>query len=501
VLFPLAGADGLDRLREHAEVDDAEACALRDPARPIVLVRKSERFALSRELAPGLAVIGAFLPYSPLHHLLLNAFDGPLVATSGNVSGEPVLIDNAEATERLTGIVDAFLHHDRPIVRPADDPVMRRMAGQVRPLRHGRGTAPTQLPFTGRRSGVTLAVGAHMKGTVALAWGDRAIVSPHIGEMHAARSLDVFERTVEDLQALYGVRAERVICDHHPGYTTHRWARHSGLPVETVQHHVAHASALAGEHAAASSADTQWLVFTWDGVGLGDDGNLWGGEAFVGGPGAWQRAASLRPFRLVGGERAGREPWRSAAGLCWECERDWVPAPDPDGLARAAWQRGLNAPVTTAAGRLFDAAAALILGHTHASYEAEGPMRLESLCRHRAAPVPVEQRPDENGLWRADWESLLDPLMDTAIAPAERAEIFHASMAQLLVDQAVLLRDERRIDRIGLCGGVFQNRVLTELAFERLTSQGFDVVLSERLPANDAAISYGQAIESDARSD
>ena len=426
---------------------------------------------------------------------MLDAFGGPLVATSGNLSGEPVLTDSVEAEERLAGIVDAFLHHDRPIVRPADDPVVRRVATTMRPIRLGRGTAPTELVFPGGRSGVTLAVGAHMKGTVALCWDDRAVVSPHIGEMDSVRSLSVFERVVADLQALYGVSAERVVCDAHPGYTTHRWARKSGLPVETVWHHLAHASALAGEYPGVDD----WLVFAWDGVGLGEDGTLWGGEALAGGPGSWQRVASFRPFRLVGGERAGREPWRSAAGLLWGCGIDWPEAPDPQGLAKSAWERSLNAPETTAAGRLFDAAAALILGCHHASYEAEGPMQLEAISRGREHALPLELRRDAQGILRADWEPLLSPMMDARMAPERRAALFHSSMAQLILDQALAVRAERDVRQVGLCGGVFQNRVLTEAAVALLEAHDFDVWLPKELPANDAAISFGQAVEADAR--
>lgn len=496
VMFPLAGNDGLDRVRECVALHDAEAAALVSPERPIVLATKREDAALSPLLAPGLRELGVFLPYSPLHHLLLRAFGGPLVATSGNLSGEPVQTDNDEAERRLGGIADAQLHHTRPIVRPADDPVRRRIADVVRPLRHGRGSAPTELPFPGSRAGVTLAVGAHMKGTVALCWDGRAVVSPHIGEMGSTRSIAVFEKIIADLQALYGIRADRIVCDAHPGYTTHRWARRSGLPVETVAHHEAHASALAGEY----GGGDDWLVFTWDGVGLGKDGTLWGGEAMAGRSGAWQRVASLRPFRLVGGERAGREPWRSAAGLLWACGLDWMDVPDPDGLAKAAWKRRLNAPVTSAAGRLFDAAAALILGQTHASFEAEGPMRLESLCSRRREPLLLDQKRDTEGVLRADWAGLLAPLRDESLPAAVRAEIFHASMARVLLDQALRLRDDRPVRRVGLCGGVFQNRVLTEHAIELLEANDFMVCLPERLPANDAAISFGQAVESDARS-
>ena len=226
------------------------------------------------------------------------------------------------------------------------DPVFRRIGRQLCPIRIGRGCAPRELTLPWRQSQPTLAVGGHMKGTVALSWDDRVVVSPHIGEMDSPRSLDVFAQVAADLQALYGVQAERIVCDAHPGYTTHRWARTQGVPVIEAWHHEAHASAVAAEFPRAG----EWLVFAWDGVGLGRDGTLWGGEAFLGRPGSWQRFASLRPFRLPGGDKAGREPWRSAAALHWECGTHWNATPDPDSLARAAWRQHVNCPSTSAAG-------------------------------------------------------------------------------------------------------------------------------------------------------
>ncbi len=296
------------------------------------------------------------LPYSPLHHLLLDRFSGPLVATSGNISGEPVLTENAEAQERLVAVADAFLHHDRPIARPADDSVVRIIAGEARLLRAGRGTGPIELdlPFVLREP--LLAVGGHTKNTIALAWGNRAVLSPHIGDLNAPRSLQVFEQVSTDLQQLYSVSARAIACDAHADYASSRWAARQSLPVARVLHHHAHASALAFE----GGLDKTWLTFTWDGVGLGADGTLWGGEAFLGRPGAWRRVASFKPFRLPGGERASREPWRSAAALCWESGVDWATGTRDAPLLRSAWQRGLNAPYTTAVGRLFDAASSLL---------------------------------------------------------------------------------------------------------------------------------------------
>ena len=496
VMFPVAGDDGLDIAREYVEPADAEAALAAGPIRPIVLMMRRPDCALAPNIAQGLDEIGVFLPYSPLHQLLLDSFGGPVVATSGNISGEPVLTDNEEAAHRLKSVADAFLQHDRPIVRPADDPVYRRIAGSMRPLRIGRGCAPRELTLPWTQTEPLLAVGGHMKGTVALSWERRIVVSPHIGEMDSPRSLDVFEQVASDLQALYGVRARRVVCDAHPGYTTNRWAqRRSRLAVETVWHHEAHASAVAAE----LDLPGNWLMFAWDGVGLGRDGTLWGGEAILGQPGDWQRFASLRTFRLPGGDKAGREPWRSAAALHWECGQDWRSSIDKDGLARTAWDNNLNCPETSAAGRLFDAAAAVICGFQQASFEAQGPMRLEALCRNPANGIDLELTEDEDDVLRVDWEPLLGIIGDASLRPELRAEIFHGSMALAIVGQAKAARELHQVAQVGLCGGVFQNRFLAEQTLALLKDEGFEAYLPQELPCNDAALSYGQAAEVAAR--
>jgi len=495
IMFPVAGDDGLDVARAYVSFAADEADIVAGPIRPIVLALRVPDSPLAANVAPGLDEIGVFLPYSPLHELLLDALGGPVVATSGNISGEPVLTDNAEATQRLQPVADAFLQHNRPIVRPADDPVFRRIAGQARPIRIGRGCAPRELELPWQQREPILATGGHMKGTVALSWGDRVVVSPHIGEMDSPRSLDVFEQVARDLQALYGVEARRIACDAHPGYTTHRWARKQGLPVEQVWHHEAHASAVATE----LDQPGDWLLFSWDGVGLGRDGTLWGGEALHGRPGAWRRFASLRTFRLPGGDKAGREPWRSAAALHWECGHDWDAAPDSDGIARAAWDNDLNCPVTSAAGRLFDAAAAVICELPFASFEAQGPMQLEALCRRPAQGIDLPLNNGDDGVIRTDWQPLLGMLSDTTVEPARRAEKFHASMAGAILAQARAARACHPVAQVGLGGGVFQNRFLAELVVAMLEADGFDVYLPLLLPCNDAALSYGQAAEVAAR--
>ena len=495
VMFPVAGSDGLDVAQQYVALTAEEAAMVSGPIRPIVLAKRRESCQLAVNVAPGLDEIGVFLPYSPLHQLLLDAFGGPVVATSGNISGEPVLIDNEEAATRLRPVADAFLQHNRPIVRPADDPVYRRIAGEMRPLRIGRGCAPRELTIPWPQAESLLAVGGHMKGTVALSWDRRVVVSPHIGEMDSPRSLDVFEQVASDLQALYGVTAKRIVCDAHPGYTTHRWAQRQDLHVETVWHHDAHASAVAAE----LDLPGDWLMFAWDGIGLGRDGTLWGGEALLGRPGSWQRFASLRTFRLPGGDKAGREPWRSAAALHWECGEDWAATPDSDGVAKAAWDNDLNCPVTSAAGRLFDAAAAIVCSLPMASFEAQGPMMLEALCRDRVDGVELPLAECEDGVLRTNWQPLLSMLADTTIEPALRAELFHASVAGAILEQARAARVRHDIAQVGLCGGVFQNRFLAEQTMLILREAGFDIYLPQLLPGNDASLSYGQAAELAAR--
>lgn len=494
VLFPQSGADGLDVVRANANVDSVAAQALLSAVRPIVIVPRRADSMLAPEIAPGLEEIGAFLPYSPLHHLLLHRFGAPLIATSGNVSGEPVLCDNEEAQARLNAVADAFLHHNRRIARPADDSVMRVIRGRARVLRLGRGLAPCEMKLPRPVRAPILAVGGHLKTAIALAWGERAVMSPHIGDMGTVRSERIFSQVVEDLQRLHGIRAESVVCDAHPGYATTRWARQSGLPVTTVQHHRAHASALAAEHRDGRTA----LVFAWDGVGLGDDGTLWGGETFFGAPGDWRRVASLRPFRLPGGESAGRAPWRSAAAMCWEAGIEWPGNPAPT-LAYDAWRRKVNSPVSSAVGRLFDAAAAIVLGVRDTTFEGQGPMMLEAGAAPEApagSGLPVYE---DSGLLRMDWAPLLTEILHSETSIAQRAAVVHAALARTIADIARRLRVRHAFGAVGLTGGVFQNLKLTEWAVEELERAGFEVWLSERIPCNDGGLAFGQLAEASAR--
>ena len=480
-------------------IDDRTLDLLRGQARPILLLDRHPQAPLAASLAPGLRTIGAMLADSPLHHLLVEDFGAPLVATSANRSGAPMPIDAAAATRSLAGIADGFLHHDRPIERPVDDSVLRIIDGAPRIIRAGRGLCPIErrLPF--RLADPVLALGGHMKSTIALGVEDRVVISPHLGDLDDPRAVAGFARMAADLQALYGVTARRLLTDAHPAYASTRWARSQGIETVALWHHHAHAAAVAGEY---DRCDETLLVFTWDGVGLGPDGTLWGGEALLGRPGAWRRVARFRPFRLQGGDRAGREPWRSAAALCWSAgvaPPDRVLPEDGGQLAQMAWSRGVNCHETGAAGRIFDAAASLLGLCRIASFEGQGPSLLEALADAADAPPPAAAPmvlcETEDGAIEADWASILPDLLDESRPRSARAAAFHESMAATAVEIAATIRDRHGIATVGLAGGVFQNRRLAETICHRLRADGFTPLLGAAIPCNDAGLSFGQIIE------
>ncbi len=489
---PLAVMLAEQQLPQYVFVKKEELELLTSVQHPIVLLPQRPTGDLSALIAPHLQEVGVMLPYSPLHYLLLKEFGKPLVATSANISGEPVLTTNEDVGARLAHVADAALIHNRHVQRPADDPVYRIINQKPRSIRLGRGNAPQEmnLPFTIDRP--TLAVGGHMKNTIALAWQDHIVLSPHIGDLDSPRSQQVFAQVITDIQELYHVKAERVVCDAHPNYSSSVWARTSGLELQTVFHHHAHASCLAGEY----PEEKTWLVFTWDGAGFGVDKTIWGGEALFGNRGHWQQVASWRQFHLPGGERAAREPWRSAAALCWEAKRDWQPAIARVELAHEAWMKKINCVTTSSVGRLYDAAAALTGLVNEVSFEGQAPMWLEALAQQgNAEALSLELNQDGSGVWRTDWEWLLDMFTDDKSSIADRARCFHETLALALLHQALQIREEQGDFAVGLSGGVFQNRLLTERAFALLQQHGFRCYFPERVPVNDGGLCYGQIVD------
>jgi hydrogenase maturation protein HypF len=486
----LVRSDDKFALHRLAKIGAIEEGALLGPARPIVLVPKHSDSPLAAAVAPGLADVGLMLPYSPLHQLLLDAFGRPVVATSANISGEPVLTNAADVEHRLAECCDGFLHHDRPIERPADDPVVRVIAGKARTLRLGRGMAPLAIDIAHRLPEPIIACGGQLKATAALAFDEQVVLSPHIGDMGSLRSMRVFEQTVSGMQSLFGVPARHIVHDSHPDFTSTRWAARQRLRSATVQHHLAHASALAGEH----GRKTPMLVFAWDGLGLGSDGSLWGGETLYGSPGHWRRIGTFRSFRLVGGDRVAFEPWRSACAVCWEIGVDWGRHRKELAVLRCAWEDEPNTQRTSSVGRLFDAAAALLGLAESVTYDGQAPALVESAAGvlPDRAPLPAI---DNTAIRTIDWAPLVPDLLNEVIPVSVRAATFQATLAATILAEAQHQRALDRTNAVGLTGGVFQNRLLTERAAALLESAGFEVFLHDRVPPNDGGLSFGQAVE------
>ncbi len=493
VMFP-----DLDALRAACDAGDAEAAVLASPEAPILLLRRRAGGPVVPGVAPGNPRLGAFLPYTPLHRLLLEAVARPLVCTSGNLSDEPMAFRDDEARDRLASLADLFLAHDRPIVRPVDDSVLRLDPDGPTLLRRARGYAPLAVPLPGDGPPV-LAVGAHQKATVALRFAGRAVLSQHLGDLASPAGADLLARTAEDLLAFFRVRPERVACDLHPDYASTRLAeRLAGewrVPLVRVQHHHAHGAACAAEHGLRGPV----LALAWDGSGLGTDGTVWGGEALVVDGPAFHRAGHLKPFPLPGGEAAVKEPRRSAAGLlAATLGLEALPPAERAGFGEA-WaplrtmlDRRLNCPSTSSLGRLFDAISALAGIRSAPGFEGQAAMALE-FAAERAAPdsaYPWAFR--DHAVREADPGPLVEALLRDRAAghpPEVLARRFHAALADLALAWArhAGLRD------VVLSGGCFQNGLLTGLVTDRLAAAGFRVHRHRRFPPNDGCISLGQA--------
>jgi hydrogenase maturation protein HypF len=496
VMFP-----SLEALRAACMLTPAEEAVLTSSVAPILLLRKhpSEgmRVRVAEEVAPGNPWLGALLPYTPLHRLLLELAERPLVCTSGNLSDEPLCIDPAEALGRLHGIADLFLVHDRPILRPVDDSVMRMGPDGPLVLRRARGHAPLPLSL-GTGTPCLLGLGGQLKGTVALTVGDQAVVSQHLGDLGSVEGSRLLERTVEDLLRLLEARPVAIACDLHPDYAStrlgERLAASWGVPLLQVQHHHAHISAVMAEHGLSGPV----LGLAWDGAGLGTDGTLWGGEALVVEGASFRRVAHLRPFLLPGGERALREPRRAALGLLYALDglkgtahmKEAFTPSEADVLAKMLG-RGLQSPSTTSMGRLFDAVAALSGVRAQVSFEGQAAMALEFAAggQEGVEPYPLPLRDGEPAV--ADWEQLVRALLEDRKqgAPASlMAGRFHTALARLA--EAIALRVG--LPQVVLAGGCFQNLRLLRDTQACLRARGFKVWTPRQYPPNDGSLSLGQ---------
>ncbi len=493
--FAVLYAD-LDDAARDCVVDAEAARLLASPEAPIVLLERRAQARACDAVAPGCAELGVMLPTTALHDLLAAGAGTPLVATSGNRAGEPLAIDAAGARHALADVADCFLDHDRAIVRPLDDSVVRPMVGGMTVLRRARGYAPLPLPLgtTLPAGRAVLGVGAQLKGAVALAAGDRVHLGEHLGDLDSEAAVSRFEHAVEALQRLYQVRAEDMACDMHPDYTSSRYACAHGAPLR-VQHHHAHVAACMAEH----GLHGRVLGLAWDGTGAGADGTVWGGECLDAARRDARRIATLRAFALPGGEAAVREPRRAAFALLHALGRDTraagasLDARARRNLARLL-ERGLNAPATTSMGRLFDAVAALLGLCEVASYEAEAAMRLEHAAHasRAAGALPLPLLTGETP-WRLDWGPLVEALLDgrgAGVPVADLARRFHHALA----GAALAVAERAGLERVCLSGGCFQNRLLSEAVTARLEQAGFRVYTHRQVPPNDGGIALGQVV-------
>jgi hydrogenase maturation protein HypF len=503
----------LAEVRRDCEVGAQEARLLASAEAPIVLLRRRTdvHSNVAASVAPGAPTLGVMLPYTPLHHLIAADFGAALVATSGNLSDEPICTDERDAVVRLSRIADAFLVHDRPILRHVDDSIVRVVAGREMVLRRARGYAPLPVRLS-EDAPRLVAVGAHLKCAVAVTSGSNVFISQHLGDLETPQAVEAFERAMHDLKGLFHAAPETVVADLHPDYFSSRYARELGLPVATVQHHLAHVAACLAENDIAGPA----LGVSWDGTGYGADGTIWGGEFLTVTDHAWHRAACLRPFPLPGGEQAIREPRRSALGLLYAMagpaaiDIDAAPLGAFDvsdrRLLMQALERRVNAPITTSAGRLFDAVASILDLRQLAGFEGQAAMLLEWAADETVVDAyPFEITPgvflEDTVLQKdsrryfpplvLDWEPMIRALLaDVArgIPTATIAARFHETLARMIVAVAEVVG----WPRVALSGGCFQNRLLLERTIARLRAAGFSPCWHQRVPTNDGGIALGQ---------
>lgn len=487
----------LSMAHRFCSINPLEESSLVSAAAPIVLLQRREAVPVAEAVAPGTDLLGVMLAYAPLHHLLLGEFGAAVVATSGNRQNEPICIDNQQALQRLADIAEVFLIHDRPILRPLDDSIVRLLGGRMTVLRRARGFAP--LPVLAKAAlPEVLAVGGHLKNTVAINHQQQMILSPHIGDLDCAASQQQFEAAVNDLQQFYHLQPRALMRDLHDGYSSSQFAERIAQqnelsPVRKVQHHYAHILACMAEHA----LEPPLLGIAWDGTGLGDDNTLWGGEFLRIHDKGFERLAHLRPFSLPGGSKAIQEPRRAALGLLYEmyAERAFdlnlldFSASELQ-LLRSVLAKQINCPRTSSAGRLFDAVASLLGICQVNQYEGQAAMALERYAARGEGDEVYAFEISATVPLQIDWQSTIEQLLTDI--PLYSAEFIAKKFHNTLVEMMLIVAQRSGEQNIVLSGGCFQNACLIEKTLVCLTAAGFTVFRHEKTPPNDGGLALGQ---------
>jgi hydrogenase maturation protein HypF len=488
-------------------ISAAERGLLVSPQRPIVLLRRQRGSAVATGVAPGNPFLGVLLPYTPLHYLLLRELEGlPVVMTSGNRSDEPIAYDDPDALQRLTGIADFFLTHDRPIHLRCDDSVTRAVAGEELPLRRSRGYAPQPLRLPRSCPYPVLALGGHLKVTFALGRGRQATLSHHLGDLDHYEAFRAYGQAIGHYEQLFATMPELIVHDLHPEYASTRYAKErvqrTGVRHLAVQHHHAHMASCMAEH----GLDEPVLGVAFDGTGLGTDNAIWGGEFLVGDYRGFRRAAHLRYVPMPGGEQATREPWRMAfahlhsAGEKSDLLADRVGANAITTAGRMI-ERRFNAPLTSSVGRLFDAVAALAGVRQQVSYEGQAAVELEwrasTALPDGTYPFDLETPDGESAgaAFQIDTRPLIAAVacdVYNGLCPERIARRFHSTLVEIIAQACRRVREQSGLEAVVLSGGVFMNALLLVEAVERLRADGFRVYRHRRVPPNDGGLSLGQ---------
>jgi len=489
----------IDQIKDYAEITPFEEAVILSPERPIVIVRSKKETGLSKGVAPYLDRIGVFLPYSPLHHLLLNDYGKPLVMTSANLSDEPIVKDNDEAFEKLSVFTDYILVHNRDIRNRVDDSVVRIIDKKISFIRRSRGYAPLPVKLPLRLERKVLAVGGHQKNTIAIGFDDKAFLSQHIGDLETLDACRNFEEIINRFFDLYSFQPDVVVSDMHPAYHSTRWAEDytekNSIPLIQVQHHYAHALSLMAE---SGIREGKFLSVSWDGTGYGTDGNIWGGEFLLCDYEDFERVYHFDYFRLLGGEKAVKEPRRVALSILFDMYgKDIYRLSEVQTLKSLTdkemeimfrvWEKGVNSPLSSSAGRLFDAAASIIGIRQTLSYEGQSGMIMENYYRWDIEDhYPVDLR---DGV--IDWR----PLFDALINDRSEIDIKITRFINSLGKVVLRIVDEYSDIPSGLTGGVFQNRFLTEKILRMAEKRGLKIFTHKKVPPNDGGISLGQLLK------
>ncbi len=516
LMFP-----NIELAERYCVINDQERELLLSPAHPIVLLERREGVDtddLASSIAPGLSELGVMLPYSPLHHLLMDEFYAPVVMTSGNLSEEPIITDNAEALKKLSEVADLFLLHDRPIYARYDDSVVRVVAGRTQMIRRARGYAPAPLSLGFSSQQEILGAGPEQKNTFTLLSENDAFVSQHIGDLENLETLEAYEDTISLYERLFKIQPRAFAYDLHPEYLASKWAQVQAeevagtaheIKLVGVQHHHAHIVAACAEHNIYEGV----IGIAFDGTGYGDDKTIWGGEVLIS---TWQdyvRFAHLAPFKLPGGAGAIKRPIRIALGLLQQYGLLEHPGAielrsrleeHEEATTLAMLKNNLNCPTTTSMGRLFDAVAALLGVADNASFEGSPALLLEAAAGRdlHARPTPRQYRFSFDGEAidpAPVFEALLNDCVtmkenpDALLSTGELARRFHEAVVNMIGDIATKAARETELSTVVLSGGCFMNRLLIIGAREVLEAKGLRVITNEQLPVNDGCISFGQA--------